>query len=175
MHVTRLTKFIGEASSELGKLAILFADAILFLIPGMALFLVIPAVVFTLLEEWNFIDSFYFAFITLTTIGFGDYVAGLCRSLMIDRCVTSFYFDSFIVLTISAGRSSEVVDRLGNWNIVYELGLIVWIIFGLGYLFMIVDMLATAIRKPGRRAAKGIRAAERIMMTRVIKEIVRVR
>ena len=23
---------------------------------------------------WNFADSFYFAFVTMTTIGFGDYV-----------------------------------------------------------------------------------------------------
>jgi hypothetical protein len=39
-------------------------------------FLVIPAGLFAIVEGWHYIDSFYYAFITLTTIGFGDLVAG---------------------------------------------------------------------------------------------------
>ncbi|XP_076336608.1 potassium channel subfamily K member 18-like [Tachypleus tridentatus] len=34
------------------------------------------AVLFTIWEGWNFLDSSYFCFITLTTIGFGDLVPG---------------------------------------------------------------------------------------------------
>ncbi|XP_013787082.1 TWiK family of potassium channels protein 18-like [Limulus polyphemus] len=34
------------------------------------------AVLFTIWENWNFLDSFYFCFVTLTTIGFGDLVPG---------------------------------------------------------------------------------------------------
>jgi hypothetical protein len=36
--------------------------------------LLIGACVFSKFEEWSFFDSFYYGFITLTTIGFGDYV-----------------------------------------------------------------------------------------------------
>ncbi|KAL7641760.1 UNVERIFIED_CONTAM: hypothetical protein RMT77_007634 [Armadillidium vulgare] len=39
-------------------------------------YLVMGAVLFSSLEPWHFLDSFYFCFITLSTIGFGDLVPG---------------------------------------------------------------------------------------------------
>jgi len=42
----------------------------------LAFFAFIPAFVFQQLEEWTFAEGVYYAFITLTTIGFGDYEAG---------------------------------------------------------------------------------------------------
>ncbi len=44
-----------------------------FVIP---LYLVLGAILFSIWEQWSFLNSFYFCFITITTIGFGDFVPG---------------------------------------------------------------------------------------------------
>ena len=43
---------------------------------GVVLFFVVPMVVFQGHEGWSYSQAIYYCFITLSTIGFGDYVAG---------------------------------------------------------------------------------------------------
>ncbi|MEE6473565.1 hypothetical protein FKM82_010083 [Ascaphus truei] len=47
-----------------------------FVTVGTLLFLVFPPMIFSHVEGWSYGEAFYFAFITLSTIGFGDYVLG---------------------------------------------------------------------------------------------------
>uniref|UniRef100_A0A6A7G9Q1 TWiK family of potassium channels protein 7-like n=1 Tax=Hirondellea gigas TaxID=1518452 RepID=A0A6A7G9Q1_9CRUS len=53
------------------KRTVVFSVGTLSLLLG---FLAVGGLMFHLLEDWYFLDSFYFCFITTTTIGFGDMV-----------------------------------------------------------------------------------------------------
>lgn len=55
----------------------------LFVITGSVLFLIIPPLLFSLVEGWTFGEGFYFSFITLSTIGFGDYVVGEYKQTLV--------------------------------------------------------------------------------------------
>lgn len=57
---------------NLGMLGQIF----LYLIPGFLFFMVLPSCLFVVFEGWDYIGAMYYSFVTLTTIGFGDIVAG---------------------------------------------------------------------------------------------------
>jgi len=64
-----------EEDEEEGGLGGNTLTAILALI-FLTCFLSIGSFIFTIWEGWTFFDAFYFCFITMTTIGFGDIVPG---------------------------------------------------------------------------------------------------
>lgn len=43
---------------------------------GFVVFIVCPSFLFVYFEDWMFDEALYYAFVSLTTIGFGDLVAG---------------------------------------------------------------------------------------------------
>ncbi|XP_073751801.1 potassium channel subfamily K member 10 isoform X4 [Callorhinus ursinus] len=51
-------------------------STILFILAGCIVFVTIPAVIFKYIEGWTTLESIYFVVVTLTTVGFGDFVAG---------------------------------------------------------------------------------------------------
>lgn len=55
-----------------------FTCTAVFLLWGVLVHLLIPPFVFMSQEGWTYIEGLYFSFVTLTTIGFGDLVAGGC-------------------------------------------------------------------------------------------------
>lgn len=61
----------------LSKPMVAVVHATLLAMLAVSCFFLIPAAIFSSLEEnWNFLESFYFCFISLSTIGLGDYVPG---------------------------------------------------------------------------------------------------
>lgn len=70
-------------------------STIIFILFGCVLFVALPAVIFKHIEGWNTLDAIYFVVITLTTIGFGDYVAG--KHFFITLCLIMFCTGIFIL------------------------------------------------------------------------------
>ncbi|XP_063145140.1 potassium channel subfamily K member 16-like [Candoia aspera] len=61
-----------------------------FLVMGILVFLCVPSVIIRKIEGWTYNEAIYFTFITLSTIGFGDY--------MIGRQHDKFYFPGYRIV-----------------------------------------------------------------------------
>ncbi|XP_034015746.1 uncharacterized protein kcnk17 [Thalassophryne amazonica] len=74
VHLGRLER--GMVSVVPHKQTVEVVAVSLFFVTGSLLFLVVSPLLFSYAEGWTFGEGFYFVFITLSTIGFGDYVVG---------------------------------------------------------------------------------------------------
>jgi len=54
---------------------------------ALAIMLLFGTIVYKFLEDWTWIQSFYFSVVTMTTVGYGDFVP----STEISRLFTSFF------------------------------------------------------------------------------------
>uniref|UniRef100_A0A3Q2QSK8 Potassium two pore domain channel subfamily K member 4 n=1 Tax=Fundulus heteroclitus TaxID=8078 RepID=A0A3Q2QSK8_FUNHE len=84
-------------------------SAVLSILIGCLIFLAVPTVVFQKVERWSFLESLYFVVITLTTVGFGDYVPGA------NMCGT--IFKPLVLLWIVFGLAyfASILTMIGNW------------------------------------------------------------
>ena len=87
-------------------------------------FFFIPTIIFANVENWPYTTAFYYCFITLSTIGFGDYVPKPASSTFL-----SFLYVAYIMLWIFAGlvwmsvflnRISSKTERIVDTHV--ELG-----------------------------------------------------
>ncbi|TDG98597.1 hypothetical protein EPR50_G00202020 [Perca flavescens] len=84
--ISELGKFFGGRAKHMGQYLTKkgfslrkaqFTCTAIFLLWGVLVHLVLPPFVFMSQEGWTYIEGLYFSFVTLTTIGFGDLVAGV--------------------------------------------------------------------------------------------------
>lgn len=66
-----------QKHKQISQTKIRVTSTILFIIAGCIVFVTIPAVIFKHIEGWSTLEAIYFVVITLTTVGIGDYVAGM--------------------------------------------------------------------------------------------------
>ena len=83
---------------------------------------ILPAFLFAKIECWSYFESLYFSFITMTTVGLGDYVPGCSdtwsnsTTRLIYKILLTFYFIiglSFMLLILEmSGRVPETTPSL---------------------------------------------------------------
>ncbi|XP_059369146.1 potassium channel subfamily K member 5-like [Carassius carassius] len=84
--ISELGTFFGGRAKRLSQVLlhrrftvkkVQFTCTVVFLLWGFLVHLIFPAFVFSHFEDWTYLEGLYFSFTTLTTVGFGDYVAGV--------------------------------------------------------------------------------------------------
>ncbi|KAM7420587.1 hypothetical protein PAMA_015017 [Pampus argenteus] len=97
--ISELGSFFGDRAKRLSQVLIRkgisvkkvqFTCTAVFLLWGLLVHLVIPPFVFMSVEGWSYLEGLYFSFITLTTVGFGDYVAGVNPNIVYPRLYRVF-------------------------------------------------------------------------------------
>ncbi|XP_068195360.1 potassium channel subfamily K member 16 [Antennarius striatus] len=84
---------------------------------GTVLFFIVPMIVFQMHEGWTYSQAIYYCFITLSTIGFGDFVAGT-------------------VQLFPPNKDSNPDKVYPEW---YSILMASWIFFGLAWLALIIN------------------------------------
>ncbi|XP_048854043.1 potassium channel subfamily K member 4-like isoform X2 [Brienomyrus brachyistius] len=79
---------------------------------GCLLFIAVPILVFKEVEKWTLLEATYFVVITLTTVGFGDYVAGDGGEAGSDH-----WYKPLVWFWILLGLAyfASILTMIGNW------------------------------------------------------------
>lgn len=89
------------------------------------------AIIFASWENWSYLDSAYFCFVTLSTIGFGDLVPG--KSLQ-----------------ISSSTDGDTVNREGQLQLI---ACCIYLLFGLAVIAMCFSLMQDEIAYRSRQIA----------------------
>ncbi|XP_044061058.1 uncharacterized protein kcnk4a isoform X3 [Siniperca chuatsi] len=103
------TLFLVRMKRKVRPTTVRVISAVLSILIGCLIFVAVPTVVFQKVEDWSFLESLYFVVITLTTVGFGDYVPGDGHEGM--------FFKPLVWLWIVFGLAyfASILTMIGNW------------------------------------------------------------
>ncbi|XP_034033552.1 potassium channel subfamily K member 4 [Thalassophryne amazonica] len=87
-------------------------SAVLSILLGCLIFVAVPILVFQRVEGWSLLEAAYFVVITLTTVGFGDYVAGDSGDAGSDH-----WYKPLVWFWILLGLAyfASILTMIGNW------------------------------------------------------------
>ncbi|XP_063317848.1 potassium channel subfamily K member 2 isoform X1 [Pelmatolapia mariae] len=104
---------------EISQTKIWVISTLLFVLFGCLLFVALPAAIFKHIEGWSALESLYFVVITLTTIGFGDFVAGKKHNLFIGGSDIEYmdYYKPVVWFWILVGLAyfAAILSMIGDW------------------------------------------------------------
>uniref|UniRef100_A0A8C7XAN4 Potassium two pore domain channel subfamily K member 2 n=1 Tax=Oryzias sinensis TaxID=183150 RepID=A0A8C7XAN4_9TELE len=105
--IARVEKMFRDISQT--KIRVI--STLLFVLFGCLLFVALPAAIFKHIEGWSALESLYFVVITLTTIGFGDFVAGGSEIEYLD------YYKPVVWFWILVGLAyfAAILSMIGDW------------------------------------------------------------
>ena len=115
-----LNNLLDWSTRPLGKKMELFWMKLLVLVVattvGVILFILIPAVIFAHVSGWTYFEGIYYCFVSLTTVGFGDFVptspskyAGLYRI-----CSGGWIFVGLAFIALVIAQIQEVMSKTGD-------------------------------------------------------------
>lgn len=143
---------------DISQTKIRVISTLLFVLFGCLLFVALPAAIFKHIEGWSALDSLYFVVITLTTIGFGDFVAGSNTNpkkrgkntkKQPPPPPTPAEFNSRLFCLFVGGSEIEYLDY-------YKPVVWFWILVGLAYFAAILSMIGYWLRVISKRTKEEV-------------------
>ncbi|KAI5094571.1 potassium channel subfamily K member 2 [Silurus meridionalis] len=131
--IAKVEKMIVKWNVSQTKIRVI--STVLFILFGCLLFVTLPAIIFKHIEGWSALEAIYFVVITLTTIGFGDFVAGEGERRQ--------HQDS------NGGSEMEYLDY-------YKPVVWFWILVGLAYFAAILSMIGDWFRVISKKTKEEV-------------------
>ncbi|XP_077367084.1 potassium channel subfamily K member 2-like [Festucalex cinctus] len=113
--IARVEKMIVKWKVSQTKIRVI--STLLFILFGCLIFVALPAVIFRHIEGWSALEAIYFVVITLTTIGFGDFVAGEKGGSESPDSEYLKYYKPVVWFWILVGLAyfAAVLSMIGDW------------------------------------------------------------
>lgn len=83
---------------------------------GLVAFIFIPAIIFSAIDGWTYFEAIYFSFVSLTTVGFGDFVPSApSRSVGLYRvCLAVWIFFGLAFVALIIAQVQEQMTKIGE-------------------------------------------------------------
>ncbi|XP_040016259.2 potassium channel subfamily K member 2-like isoform X1 [Gasterosteus aculeatus] len=111
--IAKVEKMIVKWKVSQTKIRVI--STLIFILFGCLIFVALPVVIFKHIEGWSTLESIYFVVITLTTIGFGDFVAGEKGGAENPEFLN--YYKPVVLFWILVGLAyfAAVLSMIGDW------------------------------------------------------------